>query len=380
MMRRTRKNLLTEWWWTIDRPMLLVLVLILFSGLILSMAASPPVAERLGLDSFHFVKRHAFFVPIALTVMIGLTFLDPRTIRRVALAILVLSLLGMVATLLIGFTAKGSQRWITILGFSLQPSEFLKPGFVVLAAWLFAENDRRPEIPGNLFSIVLFMVSVVLLVAQPDIGQTVLLSSVWGGLFFMAGMPLFWIFLLAGLGVGGLTMAYFFVPHVTGRINRFLDPETGDTFQVDTAMDSIVRGGWLGTGPGEGMVKRILPDSHTDFIFAVLAEEFGIIVCLLLVSAYLFVVLRSLSMALKTQDLFKRLAISGLALLFGLQAVINIAVNLQLLPAKGMTLPFISYGGSSLLSVSISMGFLLALTRRRPEVGLEQTQFYQSRM
>ena len=379
-MRRTRKNLLTEWWWTIDRPMLLVLVLILFSGLILSMAASPPVAERLGLDSFHFVKRHAFFVPIALTVMIGLTFLDPRTIRRVALAILVLSLLGMVATLLIGFTAKGSQRWITIMGFSLQPSEFLKPGFVVLAAWLFAENDRRPEIPGNLFSIVLFMVSVVLLVAQPDIGQTVLLSSVWGGLFFMAGMPLFWIFLLAGLGVGGLTMAYFFVPHVTGRINRFLDPETGDTFQVDTAMDSIVRGGWLGTGPGEGMVKRILPDSHTDFIFAVLAEEFGIIVCLLLVSAYLFVVLRSLSMALKTQDLFKRLAISGLALLFGLQAVINIAVNLQLLPAKGMTLPFISYGGSSLLSVSISMGFLLALTRRRPEVGLEQTQFYQSRM
>ncbi len=379
-MRRTRKNLLTEWWWTIDRPMLLVLVLILFSGLILSMAASPPVAERLGLDSFHFVKRHAFFVPIALTIMIGLTFLDPRTIRRVALAILVLSLLGMVATLLIGFAAKGSQRWITILGFSLQPSEFLKPGFVVLAAWLFAENDRRPEIPGNLFSIVLFMVSVVLLVAQPDIGQTVLLSSVWGGLFFMAGMPLFWIFLLAGLGVGGLTTAYFFVPHVTGRINRFLDPETGDTFQVDTAMDSIVRGGWLGTGPGEGMVKRILPDSHTDFIFAVLAEEFGIIVCLLLVSAYLFVVLRSLSMALKTQDLFKRLAISGLALLFGLQAVINIAVNLQLLPAKGMTLPFISYGGSSLLSVSISMGFLLALTRRRPEVGLEQTQFYQSRM
>jgi len=377
-MRRTRKNLLTEWWWTIDRPMLLVLILILFSGLILSMAASPPVAERLGLDSFHFVKRHAFFVPIALTVMIGLTFLDPRTIRRVALALLIASLVGMVMTLFIGFSAKGSQRWITILGFSLQPSEFLKPSFVVLAAWLFAENDRRPEIPGNLFSIVLFMVSVVLLVAQPDIGQTVLLSSVWGGLFFMAGMPLFWIFLLAGLGVGGLTMAYFFVPHVTGRINRFLDPETGDTFQVDTAMDSIVRGGWLGTGPGEGMVKRILPDSHTDFIFAVLAEEFGIIVCLLLVCAYLFVVLRSLSMALKTQDLFKRLAISGLALLFGLQAVINIAVNLQLLPAKGMTLPFISYGGSSLLSVAIAMGFLLALTRRRPEVGLEQSQFYQS--
>ena len=379
-MRRTRKNILTEWWWTIDRSMLLVLVLILFSGLILSMAASPPVAERLGLDSFHFVKRHAFFLPIAMMVMIGITFFDPRTIRRLALLLLIAALIGMVLTLLIGFSAKGSQRWITILGFSLQPSEFLKPAFVVLAAWLFAENDRRPEIPGNLFSIVLFMVSVALLVAQPDIGQTILLGIVWAGLFFMAGMPLFWIFLLAGLGVGGLTLAYYFVPHVTGRINRFLDPETGDTFQVDTAMDSIIRGGWLGTGPGEGVVKRILPDSHTDFIFAVLAEEFGILVCLLLVGAYLFIVLRSLSMALKTQDLFKRLAISGLALLFGLQAVINIAVNLQLLPAKGMTLPFISYGGSSLISVAITMGFLLALTRRRPEVGLEQTQFYHAHL
>lgn len=377
-MRRTRKNLLTEWWWTIDRPMLMALVLMLFSGLVLSMAASPAVAERLGLNSYHFVIRHAIFLPLALGLMIGVTFLDPRAIRRIALVVLIGSLLGMVLTLTVGFSAKGAQRWISFAGFSLQPSEFLKPAFVVLSAWLFAENDRRPEIPGNLFSIVLFMVVVALLVAQPDIGQTVLLSAVWSGLFFMAGMSVFWIFLLMGLGVGGLTMAYFFVPHVTGRINRFLDPATGDTFQVDTAMDSIIRGGWLGTGPGEGMVKRILPDSHTDFVFAVVAEEFGILVCLLLVAAYVFVVIRALMLALKTQDLFKRLAIAGLALLFGLQAVINIAVNLQLMPAKGMTLPFISYGGSSLLSVALGMGFLLALTRRRSEVGLEQGQFYQN--
>ncbi|PLW75546.1 putative lipid II flippase FtsW [Cohaesibacter celericrescens] len=378
MMRRTRKNILTEWWWTIDRPMLLALVLMLFSGLVLSMAASPAVAERLNLNSYHFVIRHAIFLPMALGLMVGVTFLNPRTVRRIALVVFVGALLGMVLTLVLGFSAKGAQRWISFAGFSIQPSEFLKPAFVVLSAWLFAENDRRPEIPGNLFSIVLFMVVVALLVAQPDIGQTVLLSVVWAGLFFMAGMPLFWIFLLMGLGVGGLTMAYMFVPHVTGRINRFLDPATGDTFQVDTAMDSIIRGGWLGTGPGEGMVKRILPDSHTDFIFAVLAEEFGILVCLLLVGAYVFVVIRALMLALKTQDLFKRLAIAGLALLFGLQAVINIAVNLQLMPAKGMTLPFISYGGSSLLSVALGMGFLLALTRRRPEVGLEQGQFYQN--
>ncbi|SNY94373.1 cell division protein FtsW [Cohaesibacter sp. ES.047] len=375
-MRRTRKNMLTEWWWTIDRPMLLALALLLFTGLVLSMAASPAVAERLGLDSFHFVKRHLFFIPIALGIMLGLTFVEPRTVRRIALYVLIASIVGMVLTLVVGFSAKGAQRWIIVAGFSIQPSEFMKPAFVVLAAWLFAENDRRPEIPGNLFSIVLFMIIIVLLVAQPDIGQTILISVVWAGLFFMAGMPLFWIFLLAGLGVGGLTVAYFLVPHVTGRINRFLDPSTGDTFQVDTAMDSIVRGGWLGVGPGEGMVKRILPDSHTDFIFAVLAEEFGIIVCLLLVGVYMFIVSRALAQSLRTQDLFKRLAIAGLALLFGLQAIINIAVNLQLMPAKGMTLPFVSYGGSSLLSVALGMGFLLALTRRRPEVGLDQRPYY----
>ena len=370
-MRRTKKNILTEWWWTIDRTMLLVLVLMMFFGLVLSMAASPAVAERLHLSSFYFVKRQAVFVVMSLFLMIGVTFLEPRTVRRLALVVLTGALAGMVLTLFVGFSAKGAQRWISIGGFSLQPSEFLKPGFAVLAAWLFAENDRRPEIPGNLFSIVLFMVAVALLVAQPDIGQTVLLSAVWSGLFFMAGVPIFWIFLLMGLGVGGLTMAYFFIPHVTGRINRFFDPETGDTFQVDMALDSIIRGGWFGTGPGEGVVKRILPDSHADFVFAVLAEEFGIIVCLILVGVYLFVVIRALMQALHTRDLFKRLAISGLAMLFGLQAMINIAVNLQLIPAKGMTLPFISYGGTSMLSVALGMGFLLALTRKRPEVGLD---------
>ncbi|WP_394704093.1 putative lipid II flippase FtsW [uncultured Cohaesibacter sp.] len=376
MMHRTRKNMLTEWWWTIDRPMLVALILLLFFGLVLSMAASPAIAMKLNLDAFHFVKRHAMFVPVALVIMIGVTFLSPRGARRLALFVLVCAFLGMVLTLLVGGSVKGAQRWISIAGFSLQPSEFMKPAFVVIVAWLFAENDRRPEIPGNLFSIVIFMIAVALLVAQPDIGQTVLLAMVWSGLFFMAGMPIFWIFLLMGLGVGGLTMAYFFVPHVTGRINRFLDPASGDTFQVDTAMDAIIRGGWLGVGPGEGTVKRTLPDSHTDFIFAVLAEEFGIIACMVLISVYLFIVVRALRLALQTQDLFKRLAISGLALLFGLQAVINIAVNLKLMPAKGMTLPFISYGGSSLLSVALTMGLLLALTRKRPEVGLEKRQFF----
>lgn len=380
-MRRTRKNILTEWWWTIDRSMLLVLVLMMFFGLVLSMAASPPVAEKLGLDSFHFVKRHAVFVPVALILMVGLTFLDPRNIRRVALLLLILSLIGMVMTLIFGASIKGSQRWISIAGFSLQPSEFLKPAFVILAAWLFAENDRRPEIPGNLFSIILLMMVVALLVAQPDIGQTALLGTVWSGLFFMAGMPIFWSLMLAGAGVAGLTLAYFFVPHVNGRINAFLqpDPDSAIGYQGKVAREAIEKGGWLGVGPGEGTVKSALPDSHTDYIFAVLAEEFGIIICMILISAYAFIVIRALMLSLQSRDLFKRLAIAGLAMLFGLQAVINVSVNLQLMPAKGMTLPFISYGGSSLLSVALGMGFLLALTRRRPEVGHVRNNFFQPR-
>lgn len=380
-MRRTRKNILTEWWWTIDRSMLLVLILMMFFGLVLSMAASPPVAEKLGLGSFHFVKRHALFVPVALMLMVGLTLLDPRNIRRVALLLLIAALVGMVMTLVFGASIKGSQRWISVAGFSLQPSEFLKPAFVVLAAWLFAENDRRPEIPGNLFAIILLMVVVALLVAQPDIGQTALLGVVWSGLFFMAGMPIFWSLMLAGVGVAGLILAYFFVPHVTGRINAFLqpDPDSAIGYQAKVAREAIEKGGWLGVGPGEGTVKRALPDSHTDYIFAVLAEEFGIIICIILIAAYAFVVLRALMLSLQSRDLFKRLAIAGLAMLFGLQAVINVSVNLQLMPAKGMTLPFISYGGSSLLSVALGMGFLLALTRRRPEVGHHvRNNFFQS--
>ena len=367
MVSRADRSEFAEWWWTVDRLLLAGVFTLMIGGVVLSLAGSPAVAERLGYDSYHFVNRHiAFFLP-ALGVMIATSFLTPRQARRVALIVLCISLVLMLAVLFVGVENNGSRRWLNIVGLSIQPSEFMKPAFVVICAWLFAENSRRTDIPGNVFALILLAIVIALLVAEPDFGQTMLIAVAWGALFFMAGLPWLWIAGLGVAGVGGIAAAYTMLPHVAGRIDRFLEPHTGDTFQVDTAMSSIMSGGWLGRGPGEGTVKRILPDAHTDFIFAVAAEEFGIILCICLVIVFALVVIRGLSNSLKSEEPFTRLAAAGLIVLFGVQAVINMAVNLSLLPAKGMTLPFISYGGSSMIAVAFGMGMILALTRRRPE-------------
>jgi cell division protein FtsW len=367
MVSRADRTRFSEWWWTIDRYLLAGIIALMIGGIILSLAASPPVAERLGYDSFHFVKRHIAFFPPALIVLIATSFLDPRQARRIALIVLAVSLVLMLATLFVGVEVKGSRRWIDILGVSLQPSEFMKPAFVVIVAWLFAENSRRTDIPGNLFALILLATVAALLVAEPDFGQTMLIAIAWSALFFMAGMPWIWIVGIAAAAVGAVFAAYSMLPHVAGRIDRFLSPQSGDTFQVDTALESILRGGWLGRGPGEGTVKRILPDAHTDFIFAVAVEEFGIILCIGLITVFALIVIRGLTSSLKSEDAFVRLATAGLIVLFGVQSVINMAVNLNLMPAKGMTLPFISYGGSSMVAVAFGMGLLLAFTRHRPE-------------
>jgi cell division protein FtsW len=367
MVSRADQTRFAEWWWTVDKYLLSGIIALMIGGVVLSLAGSPAVAERLGYDSLHFVERHvAFFLP-ALAVLIATSFLTPRMARRVSLIVLVVAILLMVVTLVIGVEVKGSRRWINLLGLSLQPSEFAKPAFVVVVAWLFAENSRRTEIPGNLFALILFAIVAALLIAEPDFGQTMLIAVVWGALFFMAGVPWIWIACLAIAAVGGIFAAYATLPHVAGRIDRFISPQSGDTFQIDTAIQTIMRGGWLGRGPGEGTVKRILPDAHTDFIFAVAAEEFGIILCIGLVAIFALVVVRGFSNSLKSEDAFIRLAAAGLVVLFGVQSVINMAVNLNLMPAKGMTLPFISYGGSSMVAVAFGVGLLLALTRRRPE-------------
>jgi cell division protein FtsW len=366
MVSRVERTPFAGWWWTVDRLMLAALIVLMLGGIVLSLAASPPVAARLNLEPFYFVNRHVLYLIPALAVLLATSFLSSRSIRRLALVVFVVSLVLVAATLFFGAEVKGARRWIVVLGVNIQPSEFLKPAFVILIAWLFGESARRPEMPTNTVALFLLLAAVGALVLQPDFGQTMLILLVWGALFFLAGMRMVWVFGLGGAAAVGLAGAYATVPHVARRIQRFMDPASGDTFNVDQALESFSRGGWLGRGPGEGTIKRILPEAHTDFVFAVAAEEFGIVLCLVLLALFVFVVLRALRQALRDDDPFRRFSVAGLAILFGLQSAINMAVNLHLIPAKGMTLPFISYGGSSLISLAYGMGMLLALTRERP--------------
>src|ERR1700722_1105341 len=370
MVSRAQRTPFAAWWWTVDRPMLAALIALMLAGLILSLAASPPVAARLGLDPFYFVHRQAMYLVPALAVMLATSCLAPRHIRRLALVVFAIAFVMVLATPFVGAEDKGARRWIVLRGVNTQPSEFLKPGFVILIAWLFAKSAKKPEMPANTFALLVLGATVTALVRQPDFGQTMLITLVWGALFFTAGMRVIWVIGLAGTAAAGLAGAYFTVPYVMRRIQRFLDPASGDTFQITTAIDAFRHGGWFGRGPGEGTVKRYLPDAHADFVFAVAAEEFGIVLCLILLALFCFIVMRALTRAMKRDDPFARFATAGLAILFGAQSAINMAVNVSLIPAKGMTLPFISYGGSSIISLAYGMGMLLALTRERPRAEL----------
>jgi len=367
MVSRVERTPFAAWWWTVDRLLLAALFTLMLGGLVLSLAASPPVAARLGLEPFYFVNRHVLYLAPTIAVLLLTSFLSSRQIRRLALVVFIVSLALIALTLVYGVEVKGARRWLVLLGVNVQPSEFLKPAFVVLIAWLFAESARRPEMPANTMALGLLLLSVIALVLQPDFGQTMLIALVWGILFFLAGMRMVWVVGLGGAAIVGLGAAYVTIPHVARRIKRFLDPSSGDTFNVDQALESFLRGGWFGRGPGEGTVKRVLPESHADFVFAVAAEEFGIVLCLVLVVLFAFIVLRALTHAMRIEDPFRRFAAAGIAMLFGLQSAINMAVNMHLMPAKGMTLPFISYGGSSMISLAWGMGMLLALTRERPQ-------------
>jgi cell division protein FtsW len=366
MVSRAERSPLGDWWWTVDRTLLAALAALMVAGLVFLMAGGPPVAERLNLSTFHFVSRQALFLAPTIAILIFVSFLSLRHIRRLALAVYAVGMALVLLAFQFGPEIKGAHRWIMLAGIGIQPSEFVKPAFVVIAAWAFSEGAKRKDMPGALLAFLILPATIIPLVMQPDFGQTMLITIVWCGLFFVAGLHWFWVAGLGGAGMLGIVAAYEFLPHVRSRFERFLDKSSGDTFQVDTAMESFARGGWLGRGPGEGTVKRILPDAHTDFIFSVTAEEFGIVVCMAVLVIFAFIVLRGLSLARRNEDTFCRLATTGLILMFGLQACINMMVNVHLMPAKGMTLPFISYGGSSLLSLALGMGFLIALTRKRP--------------
>jgi cell division protein FtsW len=370
MFSRAQRTPLGEWWWTVDKLTLAASGALMLAGVVLSLAASPPAAARLGLDPFYFVNRHILYLIPTIAVTLSVSFLSPRQIRRLALVVFAVSLVLVALTPIFGDQVKGARRWLTIFGLSLQPSEFLKPAFVIMVAWLFGESAKRPDMPANTLSLMMLLAVLVLLVLQPDFGQTMLVALVWSAMFFMAGMRMVWVFGIAGLAGAGLFAAYYTVPHVARRIQHFLNPSSGDTFNIDIATESFLRGGWFGRGPGEGTVKRILPESHTDFVFSVAAEEFGVVLCLVLVALYAFIVIRALVRAMRNPDHFSRFAAAGLAILFGSQAAINIAVNIHLIPAKGMTLPLISYGGSSMISLGYTIGMLLALTREQPRVAM----------
>ncbi|WP_404403075.1 FtsW/RodA/SpoVE family cell cycle protein [Pelagibacterium halotolerans] len=364
---RDRKTPIAEWWWTIDRELLFALIALMAFGMLLSFAASPPVAERLGLGAWHFVARHALFTIPALAVMIGASFLPVKWIRISALVSLVggIVLLGLV--LRYGTEVKGAHRWISIFGQTIQPSEFVKPAFAVIASWFLAEKMKRGDVPGQTLTLAFFLVIVALLLLQPDVGQTALMVATYGALLFLTGIS-WWLIGILGAGAMGLVgIAYLVFPHVAGRIDAFINPETGDNYQAERALESLLEGGWFGKGPGEGVAKRYLPDAHADFVFAAGASEFGILFCLMLVGLICFIVIRALILAQSQHSLFNRLAASALAIQFGVQSAINLTVNLNLIPPKGMTLPFVSYGGTSMIAIAFGMGLLLALTRRKPE-------------
>lgn len=363
---RTDTSLLGRWWWTVDRWSLGVLLTIVTAGSLLALAASPPVAERLGLETFYFARRHMVFVPPALALMLLISLLDEKGVRRLAVVLFVIALCLLVATLFLGVEIKGARRWLSFKGFSLQPSELIKPTFAVLTAWIFANWRFTERQRAHAVALGLYVIIVALLLMQPDVGMAILVSMVWGVQFFVAGLPMI---LVAAVGVifviGGIG-AYFSFNHVSARVDRFLNPAGGESYQVERSLEAFAMGGLFGRGPGEGQIKSVLPDAHADFIFAVAGEEFGLIASLAIVGLFAFIVLRGFARVLRRPDLFVLLAVTGLLVQFGLQAIINMASTLNLMPTKGMTLPFVSYGGSSMLALAVAMGMVLAFTRERP--------------
>ena len=362
---RADTSIIGRWWWTVDRWMLVALFALSVAGILMVMAASPAVAERLGLESFHFVRRQFIFLIPALAIMIVVSLLSPLAVRRVAMAGLLLTLLGLLATMVVGHEANGATRWIRLGPLLVQPSEFVKPTLAVVTAWIIAERQKNEEFPGYSIAGGLLLAVLAFLVAQPDFGMAVVVGTVFFAQLFMGGMPMTWVAVLVVIGLGGMSLAYMLLPHVASRIDRFLDPTSGDSYQVDKSIEAFVNGGVFGRGPGEGVVKLVLPDAHSDFIFAVVGEEFGLFAGLTIVAVFAFVVLRGFYRILQERNVFILLATGGLLVQFGAQAIVNMGVNTRLLPAKGMTLPFISYGGSSLFALALTMGMVLALTRRR---------------
>ena len=365
---RNDQSAIAKWFWTIDRGLLAAALTLVGLGVALSFASSPAaiLADESISDPFHYSWRMIVWAAGGTVAMLLASLLSPRGVRRIALLALLGAIVVMAALPFIGNEVKGAARWVNLGPFSLQPSEFAKPGLIVFAAWMFSEAQKAQGVPGVSIAFGTWALTVGLLLIQPDIGQTLLITTTFMAVFFMAGVPLKWVAALAAAGAGGVVGLYFAFSHMRDRLSRFFSPETADTHQIDRASEDIRAGGLVGRGVGEGVMKRHVPDLHTDFIYSVGAEEFGLILSLVMIALYAFIVVRGMRRAMKLTDPFEQTAAAGLFMLIGLQACINIAVNLNLIPTKGMTLPFISYGGSSMLAMGLTMGLALALTRRRP--------------
>lgn len=366
---RNDNSQIARWWWTVDRWNLTALMVLIGLGALMSLAASPAVADRIGLDSFHFARRQFVFLPLALMVMLTVSMLSPRDVRRLGLVMFAVFYLLTLATLVIGVEIKGAHRWIHFGGLSIQPSEFLKPAFAIMVAWMLAEHRLDADFPGRAVAAGLMVAVLTILARQPDIGMSAVILGTWGLQFFLAGLPFLWVSLLGVSAFGLLGAAYMVHDHVRNRIDRFLDPSGDEPYQIMRSLQAFKSGGLFGTGPGEGRIKAVLPDAHTDFVFPVVSEEFGLIAALFVVGLFAFVVLRGFARVFKDEDIFVMLATAGLLTQFGLQAIVNMSSTLKLIPPKGMTLPFMSYGGSSTVALAIGMGMMLALTRTRPRQG-----------
>lgn len=365
---RNDQSPLAKWFWTVDRGLLAAALTLMGLGVALSFASSPAaiLADQSISDPFHYSWRMMVWASGGLVLMLTTSLLSPRGVRRIAVLGLLGAIVVMAALPFIGNEVKGAARWINLGPFSLQPSEFAKPSLIVFAAWMFSEAQKGQGVPGVSIAFGAWALTVALLLIQPDIGQTLLITTTFMAVFFMAGVPLKWVMALGAAGAAGVVGLYFAFSHMRDRLSRFFSPETTDTHQIDRASEAIRAGGLVGRGVGEGVMKRHVPDLHTDFIYSVGAEEFGLVLSLTMIGLYAFIVLRGMRKAMKLNDSFEQTAAAGLFMLVGLQACINVAVNLNLIPTKGMTLPFISYGGSSMMAMGLTMGFALALTRRRP--------------
>lgn len=362
-LSRLDDSLFARLWWSIDRPSLAILLLIIVIGFVVLMAAGPAAAARIrGVSEFHFPIRQLIFLAPSLFLILALSFLTPLQARRLGVFVFLCALVAMIAVLGFAGEVNGAKRWLYIGGFSIQPSEFAKPGFVIAAAWMLAEGARDPKFPGGAVAIVLYGVFATLLLAQPDFGQWALVTAAWAVMFFIAGWSWLWIAALGMTGIGALAAGYVVSDHVAARVDGFLKPGAHETYQVDRAVETIANGGLIGRGEAAS-VKGALPDAHSDFIFAVAGEEFGFALAVIIILLFAAFTARVMTVAAGLKSVFAQCAATGLAALIGFQAIINIGVSLRALPAKGMTLPFISYGGSSLLATGLTVGLIFALTR-----------------